>query len=79
MRLALEALAPRYTLGIVSNGNCYPEDFGLEVHIAFPVYPRDHGGIEKPDPRISASRWARPVDFIEQLAVKLREHILILI
>ena len=52
VRPTLEALAPRFTLGIVSNGNSYPEDFGLEDLIAFSVYSPDHGGIEKPDPRI---------------------------
>ena len=30
VRPTLEALAPRYTLGIVSNGNSYPERFGLD-------------------------------------------------
>ena len=52
VRPALEALAPRYKLGIVSNGNSYPEHFGLEDLMAFSVYSPDHGGIEKPDPRI---------------------------
>lgn len=48
----LKALKHRYTLGVVSNGNSYPEHFGLEGLIAFAVYAQDHGGIQKPDPRI---------------------------
>ena len=48
----LESLHAEYTLGIISNGNSYPEDFGLERVISFGVYSQDHGGIEKPDPRI---------------------------
>ena len=52
VRPTLEALAPRYKLGIVSNGNSYAEHFGLEDLISFSVYAPDHGGIEKPDPRI---------------------------
>ena len=48
----LKALHPKYTLGILSNGNSYPGDFGLEHVISFEVYSQDHGGIEKPDPRI---------------------------
>ena len=52
VRPALEALKPGYTLGIISNGNTYPEHFGLEDLIDFSVYGQDHCGLEKPDPRI---------------------------
>ena len=48
----LESLHAKYALGIISNGNSYPQDFGLEHLISFGVYSQDHGGIEKPDPRI---------------------------
>ena len=48
----LESLQAKYTLGIISNGNSYPKDFGLEHVISFGAYSQDHGGIEKPDPRI---------------------------
>lgn len=52
VRPALEALATRFTLGIISNGNTYPRQLGLEELITFSVYSEHHGGIEKPDPRI---------------------------
>ena len=46
----LDALAPRFKLGLLSNGNNYPEYFGLAEHFDFAVYAQDIG-IEKPDPR----------------------------
>ena len=52
VRPALEQLAQRYALGLVSNGNSYARDFGLEDLIGFEVFGQDHGGIEKPDPRM---------------------------
>lgn len=48
----LEALAQRYAIGIISNGNAYPSDLGLEGIVEFAVFSQDHSGIEKPDPRI---------------------------
>ena len=47
----LDALRGRYTLGLVSNGNTYPERCGLEGRFRFVVFSQDHG-IEKPDPRL---------------------------
>ena len=47
----LEALQPRYTLGVIANGNTYPEHLGLERFFKFAVHAQDCG-IEKPDPRI---------------------------
>ena len=52
VRPALETLATRCTLGIISNGNTYPRQLRLEDLITFAVYSEHHGGIEKPDPRI---------------------------
>ena len=46
----LDALAPRFKLGLLSNGNNYPEYFGLADRFDFAVYAQDIG-IEKPDPR----------------------------
>ena len=37
VRPALETLTPRLTLGIISNGNTYPRQLGLEDLIAFSV------------------------------------------
>ncbi len=52
VRPALETLSTRFNLGIISNGNTYPRQLGLEDMITFAVYSEHHGGIEKPDPRI---------------------------
>ncbi|MYA77515.1 MAG: HAD family hydrolase [Gemmatimonadetes bacterium] len=46
----LDALEPRFKLGLLSNGNNYPEYFGLDGRFEFAVYAQDIG-IEKPDPR----------------------------
>lgn len=46
----LDALAPRFKLGLLSNGNNYPKYFGLADSFDFAVYAQDIG-IEKPDPR----------------------------
>ena len=48
----LEALRGRFKLGVLSNGNSYPSRFGLDDMFAFTVFSQDHGGIEKPDPRL---------------------------
>jgi HAD superfamily hydrolase (TIGR01549 family) len=47
----LDVLRGRYTLGLLSNGNTYPERCGLEGRFRFVVFSQDHG-IEKPDPRL---------------------------
>ena len=47
----LDELLPRFALGLLSNGNSYPEKCGLGGRFAFAVFSQDHG-IEKPDPRI---------------------------
>ena len=52
VRPAIEALAPKYRLGVISNGNSYPERFGLGSYFSFGAYAQDCGGIQKPDPRI---------------------------
>jgi putative hydrolase of the HAD superfamily len=52
VRPTLKVLARKYALGMLSNGAMSPEDFGLEVLIDFSVSAQDHGGVEKPDPRL---------------------------
>lgn len=47
----LDALSPRYLLGLLSNGNGYPERCGLPDRFAFVVFSQDVG-FEKPDKRI---------------------------
>ena len=48
---ALAALAGRYQMGLVSNGNSYPERCGLAGRFGFRVFSQDCG-YEKPDRRI---------------------------
>ncbi len=47
----LDALCTHYKLGLLSNGNNYPEYFGLAGRFDFAVFAQDVR-IEKPDPRI---------------------------
>ena len=47
----LQALRKRYTLGLLSNGNSYPERCGLAGMFRAVVFSQDHG-VEKPDPEI---------------------------
>jgi FMN hydrolase / 5-amino-6-(5-phospho-D-ribitylamino)uracil phosphatase len=46
----LNALSSRCRLGLVSNGNSYPERSGLGGRFAFTVFAHDHG-VQKPDRR----------------------------
>jgi 2-haloalkanoic acid dehalogenase type II len=48
---ALSALRPDFTLGLLSNGNSYPERCGLDGIFRFVVFSQEHG-VEKPDPRL---------------------------
>jgi len=48
---ALDRLAPHYKLGLLSNGNSYPDRCGLEGRFAFVVFSQDVQ-IRKPDRRI---------------------------
>ena len=48
---ALRALRGKYTLGILSNGNRYPECCGLEGMFQFVVFWQEYG-VEKPNPRL---------------------------
>jgi FMN hydrolase / 5-amino-6-(5-phospho-D-ribitylamino)uracil phosphatase len=48
---ALRVLRTKYIIGLVSNGNSYPERCGLDGIFHFVVFSQDYG-IEKPDPRI---------------------------
>ena len=47
----LDALQGRYRLGILSNGNSYPDRCGLAGRFEFVVFSQDYG-IEKPHPRL---------------------------
>ena len=45
----LDVLERSYVLGLVSNGNSYPEKCGLDGRFKFVVFAQDHG-VAKPDP-----------------------------
>jgi len=45
---ALDALLPRFTLGLISNGNTCPDRCGLAGYFRFVILAEDHG-VEKPD------------------------------
>jgi FMN hydrolase / 5-amino-6-(5-phospho-D-ribitylamino)uracil phosphatase len=47
----LDSIAGRYVLGLVSNGNSYPERCGLQGRFAFVILAQNVG-VEKPDPAI---------------------------
>ena len=47
----LDALQGGYMMGLLSNGNTYPERCGLEGYFQFVVFAQDYG-IQKPDPRL---------------------------
>lgn len=47
----LKALRVKYALGILSNGNSYPERCGLEGMFQFVIFSQDYG-VEKPSPRL---------------------------
>ena len=51
-RPALQALHGTYTLGVLSNGNTPPAALGLDGLFNFVVLAQEHGGAEKPDPRL---------------------------
>ncbi len=46
-----DVLAPHFKLGLLSNGNTYPERCGLEDRFAFVIFSQDVQ-VEKPDPKI---------------------------
>ena len=49
----LEELSREHTIGLLSNGNSYPNRVGLERYFSATVFAQDHG-VAKPDPRIYA-------------------------
>jgi len=55
---ALDSLGPHFTIGLLSNGNGYPERCGLEDRFSVVVFSQDVG-IEKPDPGIFLAACAQ--------------------
>lgn len=52
--LTLDALAQRYRIGLLSNGNSYPSGVGLDRYFEAAVFSQDVG-VEKPHPGIFAA------------------------
>lgn len=48
----LRLLSSRYVLGLISNGNSYPDRCGLAGMFRFSIFSQDYGFVEKPDPRL---------------------------
>ena len=49
---ALTVLKEHFTLGTLTNGNTRPASLGIDGIFDFQVLSVEHGGVEKPDPRI---------------------------
>ncbi len=52
--VTLDILRSQFSLGLLSNGNSYPERCGLPDRFSFVVFSQDVG-VEKPDPEIFAA------------------------
>lgn len=63
---ALDVLSPHFKIGLLSNGNSYPDRCGLEGRFAFVVFSQDVH-IEKPDRRIFEITARRAGCPLEQL------------
>lgn len=74
---ALDELAPHFNLGLVSNGNSYPERCGLEGRFGFVVFAQDVR-IEKPDRRIfhiAAKRARCPLEQMVHVGDSLEDDV----
>ena len=74
---ALDQLAPRFKLGLLSNGNSYPERCGLEGRFAFVVFSQDVR-IQKPDRRIfeiTAQKAGCPLDQMLHVGDSLKNDV----
>lgn len=74
---ALDRLAPHFKLGLLSNGNSYPERCGLEGRFAFVVFSQDVQ-IRKPDRRIfeiTARKAGCPVDELLHVGDSLKNDV----
>ena len=74
---ALDQLRANYTLGLLSNGNSYPERAGLSGLFALTVFAQDHG-VAKPHPdlfRIAAAQADRPPTSIAMIGDSLTNDV----
>jgi len=49
---SIKFLKSHFKIGIISNGNCYPKDLGVENLVDFSIYSQKLSGIKKPNPMI---------------------------
>ena len=75
---ALDRLAPHFELGLLSNGNSYPDRCGLEGRFAFVVFSQDVR-VRKPDRRIfeiTARKAGCPLDELLHVGDSLRNDVM---
>lgn len=75
---AFDQLAPHYKLGLLSNGNSYPERCGLEGRFAFVVFSQDVQ-VRKPDRRIfeiTARKAGCPLDELLHVGDSLENDVM---
>ena len=75
---AFDQLAPHYKLGLLSNGNSYPERCGLEGRFAFVIFSQDVR-IKKPDRRIFeiiAQKAGCPLDELLHVGDSLKNDVM---
>lgn len=75
---ALDRLAPHYKLGLLSNGNSYPDRCGLEGRFAFVVFSQDVQ-VRKPDRRIfeiAAQKADCPLDELLHVGDSLENDVM---
>ena len=73
-----DKLAPHYKLGLLSNGNTYPERCGLQGHFAFVVFAQDVH-IKKPDRRIfeiTAQKAGCPMEELLHVGDSLKNDVM---
>ena len=75
---ALDRLAPHFKLGLLSNGNSYPDRCGLEGRFAFVVFSQDVR-VRKPDRRIfeiTVRKAGCPLDELLHVGDSLRNDVM---
>lgn len=75
---ALDRLAPHFKLGLLSNGNSYPDRCGLEGRFAFVVFSQDVR-VRKPERRIfeiTARKVGCPLDELLHVGDSLRNDVM---
>jgi putative hydrolase of the HAD superfamily len=74
---ALRELSKNYTLGLLTNGNSYPDRVGLSDLFALTVFSEDHG-VTKPHPdlyAVAAAKAGRPPESIAMIGDSLANDV----